>query len=228
MRVYVESNFVLELVLEQEEHSPCDELVEHAEAGRLTLALPAFAIYEPYTTLYRRARERAELQQLVQRELTQLQRTKALASDAASSELPALFVQATQHAEERFEAVTGRLLAASQVLPLSADVLARARKDAARYGLKLGDALVLASVLADPELGKDDSCFLNRNTKDFSEPALRDALKKERCIVFGKFAAGLQYVESRIRGTPTKRARKKATRTAARKKGSPAPARKKR
>lgn len=217
MRVYVESNFVLELVLEQEEHSACETLVKHAEANRLTLALPAFAIYEPFTTLYRRGRERAELQQRVQRELEQLQRTKALASDAGSSALPALFVRATQHAEVRFETVTNRLLAVSQVLPLSADVLRRARVDAKTFNLELGDALVLASVLADPQLGKSGSCFLNRNTKDFSEPALRAALNKKRCKVIGTFAAGLQYVESQMPAKPAKPRRKPTRKTTGRK-----------
>jgi hypothetical protein len=54
MRVYAESNFVLEIVLEQEQHQACEELVSLASAGSIELVLPAFALLEPYQTIVRR------------------------------------------------------------------------------------------------------------------------------------------------------------------------------
>jgi hypothetical protein len=54
MRVYAESNFVLELVLEHEQHQACEELVSLAAVDSLELVLPAFALLEPYQTIVRR------------------------------------------------------------------------------------------------------------------------------------------------------------------------------
>ena len=53
MRVYVESNFVLELVLEQEQHQACEEILTLAASRTIELALPAFALIEPYESMVR-------------------------------------------------------------------------------------------------------------------------------------------------------------------------------
>lgn len=50
MRVYVESNFVLEIALEQEQHRACEDLVRLAEDAAIELVLPSFALLEPYHT----------------------------------------------------------------------------------------------------------------------------------------------------------------------------------
>lgn len=43
MIVYVESNFVLELALRQEEHGACERILEHAEANHIELVIPAYS-----------------------------------------------------------------------------------------------------------------------------------------------------------------------------------------
>ena len=47
MRVYVESNFILELVLEQEQRHACEEILTLAAGRTIELALPAFALIDP-------------------------------------------------------------------------------------------------------------------------------------------------------------------------------------
>jgi hypothetical protein len=47
MTAYVESNFVLELPLQQEECEDCSAIVELASQGRLVLVVPAFSLAEP-------------------------------------------------------------------------------------------------------------------------------------------------------------------------------------
>jgi len=54
MNVYVETNFVLELALLQEQQESCQQLLNLAEADRINLILPAFSFTEPYETLIRR------------------------------------------------------------------------------------------------------------------------------------------------------------------------------
>ena len=57
MIVYVESNFVLELALLQEEHDSCDAIIMLAETRDIELVVPAFSLAEPYEALVRRSRQ---------------------------------------------------------------------------------------------------------------------------------------------------------------------------
>lgn len=82
MRVYAESNFVLEIALEQEQHGACEDLVRLASDAAIELVLPSFALLEPYHTLVRRRSEGHGLQLQLQAQATQLERTASIAADA--------------------------------------------------------------------------------------------------------------------------------------------------
>jgi hypothetical protein len=51
MIVYVESNFVLEIVREQEEAVAASTILTLAESGKLKLAFPSFVLSEPFETI---------------------------------------------------------------------------------------------------------------------------------------------------------------------------------
>ena len=61
MNVYVESNFVLELALLQEQHASCEDILRLCEAGRMQLVIPAYSLAEPYETLVRRHKQRQRI-----------------------------------------------------------------------------------------------------------------------------------------------------------------------
>jgi len=199
VRVYAESNFVLEIVLGQEGYAACAEFVVSAERGELELVLPAFSLFEPFTTLDRRRGERGELQRQIQDELRQIGRTQAFAQEAAANTLPALLVRSTQEAADRFIEARESLLRIARLLPLTTDVLRAAVAAEVTYELSFPDAIVLASVLADLAAAPSRACFLNRNTKDFDEPDVRAALTAQDCHVIGSFDHGLQYVRAQLR-----------------------------
>lgn len=204
MRVYAESNFVLELALAQEQHAACAEFVGLAERKELELALPAFCLFEPFTTLRRRQRERRELHDRLQKELRQIARTQNLAQIASESALPALLVTSTHEAEARFDAVMESLLRIGRVLPMTAGLLEEARRMKHAFDLELPDAIVLASVLGDLDASPASSCFLNRNTKDFDDPAIVSALAASDCRMLGSFDHGLQHVLAQLRPTTSR------------------------
>jgi hypothetical protein len=56
MNVYVESNFVLEYALEQDECEACGEIVRLAANGKLTLVVPAFSLAEPHQAIAAKAK----------------------------------------------------------------------------------------------------------------------------------------------------------------------------
>jgi hypothetical protein len=51
VNVYVESNFVLELALLQEQHASCEDILRLCEAGKAQLIIPAYSLAEPHETL---------------------------------------------------------------------------------------------------------------------------------------------------------------------------------
>jgi hypothetical protein len=50
LNVYVETNFVLELVLAQEQQASCEEILALSEEGSLRLVIPSYSLVEPYET----------------------------------------------------------------------------------------------------------------------------------------------------------------------------------
>ncbi|HEX6290375.1 MAG TPA: PIN domain-containing protein [Herpetosiphonaceae bacterium] len=80
MNIYVETNFVLELVFQQEQAASCEQILQLCEAGNARLVLPAYSLAEPHEKLTRQASNRKELQQTLAAELRQLVRTAPYAA----------------------------------------------------------------------------------------------------------------------------------------------------
>jgi hypothetical protein len=76
MNVYVESNFVLEQALEQEQCESCEQLIGMASAGSLQLVIPAFSLAEPHGTLLRTKNARSRLSNELLPHLRELARSR--------------------------------------------------------------------------------------------------------------------------------------------------------
>lgn len=199
MRVFVESNFVLELALQQEEHRDCERILDLARKGEVRLTLPAFALFEPYTTLDRRRKERLALSEKIKVMVQELSRSEPLAEAARQTALHALLVQSTDLAAKAFDTARDSLLEHAQVLALDA----RTFRDAHDWTdqLSLPDALVLMSVwraLEDEPPGVRESCFITRNSRDFDDPLIKMILEKRGCTLLHSFGAGLGFINSRL------------------------------
>lgn len=200
MRVYAETNFVLEIVLEQGECGACEDLLALAERGEISLAIPAFGLVEPITTLRRRSGERSRVARELESHVREIGRTLSLAADAASNDLAALLVRSAQRAEDRYRSARERIMAIADVLPLGGDAIADAERLDRELDLTLSDALILASVLAsvlgDDRLGREPTWFANRNTKDFDEPRVVALLMQRQCKLLRSFSDVLALVGS--------------------------------
>jgi predicted nucleic acid-binding protein len=198
VNIYVESNFVLEIALEQADAAACERVIDLADSKALRLAIPAYALLEPYETLTRRVREWTRLSSDVESELKQLRRTASLKAEADA--LVGLTVRAVQLATQKHDSVRARILAAAEVLPIEAITLIEAERLRSDYGLTLPDAVMLASVLLDGKGGTQPSAFLNTKVKDFADPAIRAELTKRSCAFIGRFSAGVAWAEAQLRG----------------------------
>lgn len=195
MRVYAESNFVLELALEQEQHRACEQLVRLAAEKAIELVLPAFALLEPYETLVRREIEGEDLHRQLAAQATQLERTASIAADVPRlREAAKLVLRAVQGAARRLLDARGMLLDVARMIPIDSSALREAATLAIEFDLKLPDAVMLASVLADTAMTPSPSIFLNRNTNDFGDPDIKARLGRASCDLVGGFDGGLARV----------------------------------
>jgi hypothetical protein len=201
MRVYVETNFLLEIALLQEQHQNCEEIVSLCASGSIQLTLPAFCIPEAYFSLFGRhsRRERFTHDFSDQRaELTRSARFKDQANLLDS--VQTLLIESTQQETREFYPSLGRLLAATDLIALSSETLRWALSSGRSEGLRLPDAIVLASVLAHLDSSQPgEACFLNRDRKDFSIPYVVEQLAMRGCKILFSFGDGANYVRALMR-----------------------------
>ncbi len=76
MTVYVESNFVLEQALQQEQRDACDEILNLATSGAVFLVVPAFSLAEPHQVLALKEKARNRLSNELQTHISELGRSK--------------------------------------------------------------------------------------------------------------------------------------------------------
>jgi hypothetical protein len=204
MNVYVESNFVLELALEQEECESCEQLVRLTSAGSIRLVIPAFSLAEPHWALAAEEKARSKLSEDLQAQLRELGRSKPYRDMPGKfGELAGALVRTAEQERQGLDRTIESVLEAAQVIPLDADVIFHASALEVDFGMSAQDSLVLAAVFAHLVKTKAaQSCFLNRYTKDFNDPNVRKMLDEQGCKLFGRFDQGLRFVESCIaRGT---------------------------
>lgn len=61
MNIYAETNFILEIALEQEECDACAGILQLAASGRAKVIIPAFSLAEPWQAISSKAKVRARL-----------------------------------------------------------------------------------------------------------------------------------------------------------------------
>jgi hypothetical protein len=200
MTVYVESNFVLEQSLQQEECDSCAELIDLASKGRILLAVPAFSLAEPHVAILGKEKARTRLSNDLRHHLFELGRSKPHRAVPATFEtLASVLIASAQFERDGLRDTISRLLQTAEVISLDSAILRSASEIQVEFGMSGQDAIVLASVLAHLDLHHPpESCFLNRNSKDFDDPDVRERLEAHGCGFFASFEAGLRYIVARI------------------------------
>lgn len=198
MNVYIESNFVLELAFLQEQSSSCEEILRLAEGAHIRLVVPAYALIEPYETLVRRRRDRQHIDRELSKELQQIARNEEFKSQLEGfRDITALLLRAVDEDEKRLKSVRAKLLQFARVIPMETSVLRAAENYEDAQELSPQDAHIYSAVLAHLRQTEDRvSCFLNRNRKDFDDPALVDELTSYGCKLLPSFDRGREYILS--------------------------------
>lgn len=200
MRIYVESNFILELALLQEQSSSCEDILDLCEAERAQLVLPAYSLAEPYETLIRRHKQRKRMKGALDAELYQIARTSSYSDSLRGfRDLTELLLFATEDETRRLEEVRSRLIKIANVIPLDVSVLSRSREHQITYKLSPQDALIYSSILVHLQQKEYvNSCFLNRNMRDFEDDNIIKELASHNCKMLPRFDSGYQFILNQV------------------------------
>lgn len=200
MIVYVESNFVLELALLQEEHESCQALLSLAESQDIHLVLPAFSIGEPYETWVRRSRQRRELRNQLGRTIRELSRSRPYRGASHEfQDLTNLLLRSGEEEKARLDTTLERLLQTADVIPIGLNTIRAATALQKARNLSPQDAIVYASILDHLASASDQPrCFVTKNSRDFGNPDIESELATYACQLLTRFSDGLGYVRSRL------------------------------
>lgn len=195
MIVYVESNFLLELAYMQEEHESCERLLLLGEQGRIQLALPTFCVAEARMSMARQIRDRAKFYESLTRQIRELSRSRPYSDvEAKTRDFTSALIGSGEEERRRLDQAIQRMMRCGRMLPTTADVLRDAHSAEISFGLSPQDSVVYASVVTDFGNAEANRCFLNRNTKDFSDPDIQNELATANCKLLTSFAAGIGYI----------------------------------
>jgi predicted nucleic acid-binding protein len=189
MTVYAESNFVLEIALGQEQASAAEAILERAERGEFTLALPAFSLGEPFATIRRRSNQSQRLGHDLRMHLNELSRSGPHQGDVRQLQSISAVLESIERRElERLAATVRRLLSVAATIPMDATTCAEALLVMDRLGLDHQDAVVYASIHHHIGISnhRGPHYFVCKD-KDFDIPQIQDELRSLRCELVTRF-----------------------------------------
>ncbi|WIG60949.1 MAG: hypothetical protein OJF49_003697 [Ktedonobacterales bacterium] len=197
MIVYVESNFILEIALGQEQSASAETILQFAEAHSIELAFPGFALSEPFATLTHRGKEQLKMSKSLSEMLRQLQRSsphQQTVTELASA--PALLGSIARKETDRLQETVRRLLDCGIYLQMDGTSFSAALAYQSRFGLSPQDSIIYATVIADLQrrASQGDKCFISRNWKDFRDPDILAELRSYHCSFAESFDEGLARI----------------------------------
>jgi predicted nucleic acid-binding protein len=198
VNIYVETNFVLEVVFQQEKCQQCEEIIRLCESGRAQLFIPAYSLAEPHEKLYRQKQSRRALQRDLESEIQQLTRSASYSSLTPSLQvISRALIQSFDDEREHFRQFRSRVLKAGHVIPLTSQIIDLAAQSEDTYDFSPQDALVFASVIDHLRQSRPPAaCFLNKNSKDFDNPDIVRELRDLNCKMIARFDHGWRFIQS--------------------------------
>lgn len=212
MIVYVESNFVLEIALGQEQVTYAENILALAETGKIELTFPSFALSEPFTTIFNRRAERRRQYEAFLKILKQIKRSESLKQVVLDLESLITILKDTQRDDFKpLHTVIQRMLASGRVLETTLTNCKQAEIYEKDIDLSPQDSIIYASVVDDlKKRAKDETkCFLSRDKRAFpddgetsetkdrvlSRSLIARELRGYGCKYFVTFDKGLEYIK---------------------------------
>lgn len=190
MIVFVESNFILEIALGQEQSEAAGRILELAERDSFDLAFPAFSVGEPFATLTQRRRRADKLTHELSDYLKDVGRSRPHREDVEQvSPTPEVLARFAERESEMLWGAMHRLLSNGMSLATDLDVFEAARGYQASHALSAQDSIVHASIIKHLRLHQATSphMFVNKNWREFRTVNVVNELTGLRCRLVDRF-----------------------------------------
>lgn len=204
MIIYVESNFIVEIALEQEQLASAQAILELAESKQITLIFPNFVFSEPFERIMRESRERNAVYNSLVNSLTSLQRSEPHKNIMRDME-PVIRILREAYSRQMnlLHSTFERLLRVGECINISAAHFKNVLAYQQNLGLSPQDSIIYATIIEDLQVRSRDEekCFLSRDRKAFWSPDIRSELAAYKCRYIGSFQQGLEYVQHVLQNT---------------------------
>ena len=205
MNFYVDSNFLLESVLQQEQAHAVHLILTCAEAKSIQLVCPILALCEPFSKIAYLRLDRNRINTNLAGFSRELQRSPDHLTAVQDIKKVMAYTESLDHKQSddlRRESL--RLLNCARILPLDHYTLHFAASFQRDYELKLSDAIVAASIVVDLETQRNfgrrvPSIFASRD-KDLDN--LSEELKKDDCSFIPSFDDAVKRIEAELKRQP--------------------------
>ena len=188
MNIYVETNFVLEIALLQEDCKNCELILSLCEENRARLIVPGYSLAEPYETLKRRQNERKEAGIKLDEELKKIARTTTYKEKLSGfNEIIELLAESAEEDNRNLDKTCLRLLQIADTIPLDAKVLKMADWYRRQYPFSPQDAIIYASVLSHLNNYRSSTNFFVSRDRDFTDPDIASELQQYNCTLLSNF-----------------------------------------
>ena len=197
MIVYVESNFLLEIALGQEQALDAERLLDLLYERRTRLVIPAFGLSEPFSRIRQRDRDRRILFQSLNSQARDLGRSQGYHELVATLDQISRALIAIEREEmDRLLEATRRVLAIADVIPITTAMFTRSLAFQDQFSLQPEDSLILAGIVEDLRANAtgDIACFVSKDAKAFFDPGITAILEALNCRFLARFSQAVDFV----------------------------------
>lgn len=197
MTVYVESNFVLEIALGQNDATAAGLILQAAIREQVSIAIPSNALFEPFSTVNRRRDRRKTLRLELAREIGELERSEPHRQDVETmAQVPGLFLAIEEREKELLIRTIQMMVSTAAIIAIDARTYSEAVGFATAFGFeKMHDAIIFAAVRRDLiESARQGPHVFVTKDKDFAFPDVKNELERLDCRITFSFTAGAQLL----------------------------------
>lgn len=198
MIVYVESNFVVEIALGQEQAASAEAILALAESGKIELVFPGFALSEPFATITHRNRERERLSKTLADMLRQLRRSAPHQQTVSTLQsVPGILTDLAGKEMDLLQETVKRLLNAGRSIELNSRIFEQAIAYQFMFDLSPQDSIIYAAIIADllNQTRKSPKCFISRDKRAFNDPNIMAELTSYNCQYAVNMSGTLNFIE---------------------------------
>jgi len=185
MIVYVESNFILEMVRGQKQSVAAEAILQLAENRKIELVFPSFALGETFSNIANREKNQERL-------------SKSL--EGMLDELPIMLAEAARRERDNLWSTVNRLIDSGISIETNGPCLKQALDYQNRLRLSQQDSIIYSASIIDMQNRpfREAKCFLNSNSKDFKVDTILSELNSYNCHYEQNFGKGLNFIRNII------------------------------